>query len=211
MFKADTINGLTHFSLTREHICSLMVRTCLRGFRSRFWRMAEGVWLYCKCKQVSCTALTPTEIHFRNICADKRTCTAAQATHTQADSTDRGLIGVSVSGWADLNCPRGLVPGRETDGGLGSPMYFPRFPLTRSYCDSRSANPTSTPFTPAHTHSCNSYSSSATQRPCFLTLYKLSGALGWVNFALCARPQRAATHSSSIQAYYWRKFIGLFI
>lgn len=75
-----------------------------------------------------------------------------QHTHTQADSTDRGLIGVSVSGWADLNCPRGLVPGRETDGGLGSPMYFPRFPLTRSYCDSRSANPTSTPFTPAHTH-----------------------------------------------------------
>ncbi len=117
------------------------------------------------CRWVSWIALRSINIHFYT-CADIHTHTQMRThKHTWFDlaGSDRGLIGVSVSGWADLKCPCGLVPGRETDRGLESPTHTPLLlhPLLLWLPVSR---PSPTPqLTHTHTHLLNPDSSSSTQ------------------------------------------------
>lgn len=74
--------------------------------------------------------------------------------HTQMHLTwfdlaesDRGLIGVCVSGWADLKRPWGLVQSRRTDMGLESPSNFASSFSPSSHCYSTRRH-THKPYSP---------------------------------------------------------------
>lgn len=99
-----------------------------------------------------------------------------------------GLIGVGASGWADLKCPIGLVPGKELDG-AGVPVCLS---LTNTLTCSAPLKAS------MHSHTV----------PGCLCLW----AAGWIVLPpSCPVLNLTSTHSWRTQTYYWREFIGPFV